>query len=384
MKVCYVADVGTKVSGGHQSLLNLMEDLGKMGVEPFLVCHKEWELTNIAREKKIPVKVIPAKIYTAVRLKVSLKDYIKYPLKRMFNQLNFKAKKDYLKDNGIELVHLNSLLASEQWAKAAFECNIPYVWHIREFMDRDHGRVIINEEYSYKWVRNANEVITISKSVQNYWEKKLGRPCAMIYNGLPWDKYQGNVKDKFESEIIRSLIVGRVVEGKGQIDAVKAVELLNEQGITNIHLTLVGYRGLTEYEKEIKKYIEEQDLSKLIEMVDFTYELQAIRQQSDIGITTSKAEAFGRVTIENMLGGLLAIGTKSGGTAELIEDGLTGFLYKPGNYVMLADILKSVIQNVEEMKKIAQDGQQNARQNYLIERTVEAVYKVYESQLHGR
>jgi hypothetical protein len=377
MRVCFVADVGTKISGGHQSLLNLMTDLKKYGVEPYLGCHKDWELVKKVREMGIPTKVVPGKIYTANKDKITPAHYLKYPLKRLYNFVHLSEIKKYLTENKIELVHLNSVLSSEAWARAAYECNIPYVWHIREFMEQDHGRIIINSSYSYKWLKKAKNIITISKAVQAHWEKVLGRHCDVVYNGLPFEKYGGNTAEKFKSNEIRCVIVGRITEGKGQMDAVRAVEYMKSKGIDNISLTLVGYRDLTDYEKQTAKYIEDNGLSNQIKLVDFTYDLSGIRKQHDIGITSSNAEAFGRVTIENMMSGMLAVGTDSGGTPELIENGETGFLYKPGDYRALADILTEAVRNPEKMGAIAAKGQEDAKKRFLIERTVASVYEIY-------
>jgi glycosyltransferase involved in cell wall biosynthesis len=51
---------------------------------------------------------------------------------------------------------------------------------------------------------------------------------------------------------------------------------------------------------------------------------------------TSRCEAFGRVTVEAMRAGVPVIGTDAGGTPELVADGATGLLYRPGDAGALA------------------------------------------------
>lgn len=380
MRVCFVADVGVKISGGHQSLLNLITYLKEYGVEPFLVCHKDWELIEAAKKMGIKTKVIPGKIYASAVAASPLKkfsQYVKYPVKRLYNRAHLNEIKQFLTENKIDIVHLNSLLSSETWAVAAYQCQIPYVWHIREFMEKDHGRCIIHASYTYNWVRKANKVIAISKSVQMHWEKILDRKCDLVYNGLAFENYSGNVEEKFKEDKIRCILVGRVVKGKGQMDAVKAIERLMKSGHKKFHLTLVGYRGINPVELKLAEYIKTHQLSDYITVIDYTYELNTIRQKNDIGLTCSLAEAFGRVTIENMMSGMLAIGTNSGGTAELIEDGKTGFLYDPGDDEKLASLLMKAEKNREQMIAIAARGQSNAQKNFSIENTAAAVYALY-------
>lgn len=380
MRVCFVADVGVKISGGHQSLLNLITELKKYGVEPFLVCHKDWELMKKAEEMGINTKVISSKIYVApVAAPPYAKavKYIKYPIKRVYNALHLKEVKEFLIEQKIELVHLNSLLSSEVWAKAADECTIPYIWHIREFMEKDHGRYIIHSDYTYHLVRKASHVIAISGSVQKHWEQVLHRSCDLVYNGLSFEKYGGSVEEKFSQDKIHCVIVGRVIEGKGQMDAVKAVERIVKAGCRDFHLTIVGYRGINPYEMKLAEYIRTHGLEEYISVMDYTYDLKEIRQKHDIGLTCSKAEAFGRVTIENMMSGMLAIGTDSGGTAELIAHGKTGFLYTPGDDKQLAEILMMTAKDRKQMLAIAAKGQENARSAFSIERTASSIYKIY-------
>lgn len=376
MRVCFVADVGVKISGGHQSLLNLITNLEQFDVESFLVSHENWELIETAKKIGIKTKVIPGKIYIYYKNK-NLSQFIKYPIKRLYNYMHLKEIKKYLVENKIDLVHLNSVLSSECWARAAYECKIPYVWHIREFMDIDHGRAIIHSSYTYKWMRKANNVITISKAVQIHWENILKRRCSLVYNGLSFQKYGGNSTEKFTADAIRCVIVGRIVEGKGQMDAVKAIEHLIRNGKKYFHLTIVGYRGIDKYELALAEYIKKHDCEKYITLMDYTYDLKSVLDKNDVGLTCSKAEAFGRVTIENMMSGMLAIGTNSGGTPELIDEGKTGFLYDPGDYQKLAELLLMVAENRNKMREIASKGQAKAEECFSIERTAESIYKIY-------
>lgn len=375
MKVCYVADYGTKISGGHQSLLNLINEVKCNGIEPFIVCHKNWELITYAESIGINTKVVSGKIYTVSTNDNGMLKYAKYIVKRVYNSIHYRQVKKWLKDNKIELVHLNSMLSSEMWAKAAYECGIPYVWHIREFLDADFNRRLVNKNYIYKYVKRASTVIAISTAIKTFWDNETGIECNLVYNGLQKDDYFDET-DKFTDNCLRCVVVGRITEGKGQIDVVKAVEKLHKQGI-NVKLTLVGYRDLTEYEKSIKQYVDDNHLNDYIQLMDYTYNLKSIRARHDIGITSSRAEAFGRVTIENMLSGMLAIGTNSGGTPELIEDKVTGYLYEFGNYEQLAKLIQDAWANIDETRKIAKEGQRIVVERFTINKTAENVMEIY-------
>lgn len=384
MKVCYVTDYHVKISGGPQSLLNLMDEIQKYGVSPYLVCHAACDGLTEAEKRGIPTAVIPGKKSVIAREDVSFVTYLKYPVKQVYNRFYLKDAVKYLKDNQIELVHLNSVLACTMWAAAAQKCGIPYVWHIREFVDQDHNSVIIGKRYTYGLLRKADRVIAISDEVKRVWEERLGRECVRIYNGLNYEENYDSIDGKFSRKTLNCIIVGRVLEKKGQMDAVRAVEELIRRGHLNVRLTIVGYRGVRAYEKDLKQYVQEHGLEDYVRILDFTSDLKEIRRDQDVGLTCSYAEAFGRVTIEYMLGGLLAIGSRSGGTPELIREGETGFLYEPGDHMGLAAVLERVMQNREKAKEIAEKGHAEAAEKFLIENTAQNVYSLYQDVLKDR
>ena len=378
MKVCYVADCGSKISGGHQSLLNVMAEERKLGIEPILVCHKRWEIMDAAEKMGIQTEVVPGWITVYPASKVNGVSKAKCAVKHMLNRSKLGNAVRFLKENRIDLIHFNSLLSCPLLAIAAQKCGIPYVWHIREFLKEDHQQAFPDEKYVYGLVKKSKYIIAISKSVRQKWQKEFSRPVELVYNGIPYEENYFERKEFFTGDKINLILVGRIVKGKGQMDAVKAVEELKKQGKTDYTLTLVGYRGIEPYELGVKQYIEDHGLSGQIKTMDFTYDLMEYRKNSDIGLVCSKAEAFGRVTIENMLSGLLVIGTNSGGTAELIEDGKDGMLYEVEDYKMLAEKIEWAASHREEAKKMILAGQQKASKNYVIQVTAGNIYKLYQ------
>ncbi|MBR1528117.1 MAG: glycosyltransferase family 4 protein [Oscillospiraceae bacterium] len=380
MRVCYVETLGQKLNGSQQSLLNLITQLQGMGVKPYMVCHTDWELLSVAKSKGIKTFVLPQKGMVIQKKNMSFMQYLKYPVKSIYNRMQVPKAVKFLKENQIDIVHINTTLASSIWAIAAKKANIPCIWHIREFLDTDHNRIILNEKHLYSLIRESSCVITISKSVKSHWEKKLGRTCTLVYNGLPVEEYYHEiVPAKFEHDI-NCLIIGRITKNKGQMDAVQAIEELKKRGY-KISLTIIGWRGISPDELAIKDYIQKHDLQDCISLVEYTYDMAKYREASQIGLTCSKAEAFGRVTIEYMLAGLATIGSNSGGTPELITDGKTGLLYPFGTPQKLADQLEIFLNDREKMKELAIAGQKNAKENFSIQTTAKNVYKVYQDIL---
>lgn len=389
MRVCYVADYGVRITGGHRSLLNLMEQERKKGVEPYLVCERDWELLNVARQKGIEAKTIRVfPCLTSIETPgwcARIRKSVVLSVKRFLNGINYPQAVRYLQNNKIEIVHLNSLLSSHVWALAAKQCGIPYVWHIREFMTRDHKVTFSEPDTIRALLSRAASLIAISGAVRDFWRDWSGREPALVYNGLPPEEYWFEHAPLFSGPDTGMVIVGRVVAGKGQLEAVKALEILREKGWNNVFLKIVGYRGVSEYELAVKKYIGNSPVKEQIELIDFTYDLKGIREKCDIGITTSCSEAFGRVTVENMMAGLVTVGADTGGTPEIIRDGETGYLYRQGDPADLARVLEKILLHKGPASVVARVGQAHALSRFSVSRTAEEVYEIYQEALdHAR
>lgn len=381
IKVCYVSDNSSDMTGGARSQHSLMVTVRDMGVDPFFVTHKKTVQLQRAEEDGIKTLFIPAKIMSYPKGKFQIYSLLMYLPKRFYNLRQRKKMVNYLKENKFDLVHINSFFSCIEWADAARKAKIPYVWHLREYVTHDHNRYIRGKQRYKFLLKHAARILTISKDMQKYWSDKLGRRCDLVYNGLEVDTLYKNADAKLTSDTVRCAMVGRVAEGKRQLDAVNAIKLLRDKGYKNVSLVIVGYRGAIPYELEVKKYITDNHLEDIVELVGFTDDVSSALESCDIGLICSNREAFGRVTIEYMLAGLLAIGSDSGGTPELITNDKTGLLYAPSDASKLAEKIEWVLLNKNKAKELLLSGQKNAVENFSIRSTAENVYRIYQEVL---
>ena len=84
----------------------------------------------------------------------------------------------------IDIVHMNT-----SWtylaAQVAARMNIPYVWHIREFLEEDQNVCIWNREKGYRLIAQATCVIAISESIKQKYERLIPEANLIkIYNGI--------------------------------------------------------------------------------------------------------------------------------------------------------------------------------------------------------
>jgi glycosyltransferase involved in cell wall biosynthesis len=77
----------------------------------------------------------------------------------------------------------------------------------------------------------------------------------------------------------------------------------------------------------------------------------------DIFVLPSLSEAFSNSIMEAMACGCCTIGSRVGGTPELIEDGRTGMLFEAGSATSLADKLRLAIGNPQLRRELSQRSQ---------------------------
>lgn len=377
MKVCFFAHYSiTNSDGATLSMYNIIDEMLRRGIEVVVVLANTRSLEGRIAEGKI--KFIVAPLY-GMRMdlnKITPMTLVKFFVKSICNSIQKRKIEKVLKSENIDIIHINGL-DSSIGAEIAQKLKIPYVWHIRQFMEADLGKKLFREKYVYRLVARASSVIAISKDVQAKFEPLLGRKVDLVYNGVPVEKYKLEDVIRFESQVTRMLLAGRISVQKGQMDAIKAVELLMRRGIGNVSLTLVGQGESKEYLEYVKSYVKEHKLEQKICILEHHDDLRELRRQCDIGLTCSKKEAFGRVTVENMLAKMLVIGANTGGTLEIVEDGYNGLLYEEGNPESLVNQIEYTMSHRDKAQQMIEQGFIQVIEDFSIKRVVDQVLNLY-------
>ena len=264
--------------------------------------------------------------------------------------------------------------------KTSKELGIPCVWHIREFVEEDLKKEYWNKKKAMECISNASRVIAISQSVKEKFQIQLTDPkLNVIYNGVPISGYLvKREKCIFSDKNIKLIISGRIDPGKGHKELIEAISLIVERGIVNINLKIVGSSQNKEYEKQIKEMVLQKKIEKYVEFTGYRNDLPELYKKADIAIVASKAEAFGRVTVEAMMAGTLVIGANTAGTKELIGENY-GLLYEQGNAIDLADKIIYAMQNSEKMSLIAKNAREYSLQRFSAGRNAKEIFDVYET-----
>jgi glycosyltransferase involved in cell wall biosynthesis len=101
-----------------------------------------------------------------------------------------------------------------------------------------------------------------------------------------------------------------------------------------------------------------------IVLAGFRNDLDCFIPQLDLFVLPSHTEGLPNVVLEACAAGVPVIATAVGGTPEVIEDGVSGFLVSPGDIEQLAGRIDEALENEERLREIAYQGRQRVLENF--------------------
>lgn len=372
MKVLYITNYGT-MYGANRSLYNMICLLKKeYDVEPYVLASGGGPIIDLCEKEGIQCFSDDFRI-SVVDETIKHKS-IRKMTRRIMRYKEFIGFAKKIETLGIkfDIIHSNSsifdigLFLARRW-------NVPHVWHIREFAKEHYGleSIFTKSEILHKY-RKSDAVVAVSDAIKNR-VNSYGEDIQTyrIYNGI--DICQ-NYKKEYSNDLTNFCIVGAIQEKKGQLDCVKACNLLKQKKIDNFKLYIVGGTGGI-YFDQIEKYIERHpNIKDNIVFTGYCDNVDEILKNMDVGIMASYEEAFGRVTVEYMANYMPVIGTNTGGTPEILTE--DGRFFDPADIVQLSNHMEQLINHPESIK---QEGEK-ARlisEKFTVKNNAKQIYEVY-------
>src|SRR3990170_4655097 len=192
-------------------------------------------------------------------------------------------------------------------------------------------------------VGKASRLVTISNFVNEILKRDFGLKGAMIPCPVHTSKFIFPGKKETVSPIILCTAT-LLMERKRVPLLVKAFEVLIEN-IPNAVLQLAG-ETTPEVTQNLLKSVNSK-ARKSIEIVDITSDtvLSSFYRNATITVLPSLNEAFGMVTTESLASGTPVVGTRSGGTVEILDDPRVGVLFEPSDGP--EELCKALIKGIE-------------------------------------
>lgn len=184
----------------------------------------------------------------------------------------------------------------------------------------------------------------------------------------PYTKAEAREKLNLQPKSTLVGILGRISEKKGQQFVVECIEQLRAEG-QQVELLVFGSPTVNDpecqaYHQRMLDYIEHKNLSDCVHLVPYQKDVPLFYAAVDLFIMASHSETFGMVTVEAMLSELPIIGTNTGGTPELLENGEVGALFEYGNHASLKHEIKKYLDHPAELQNKATLAKKIAAEKY--------------------
>ncbi|MBB4313491.1 glycosyltransferase family 4 protein [Roseospira marina] len=131
------------------------------------------------------------------------------------------------------------------------------------------------------------------------------------------------------------LMPGRLTRWKGQSLLIEAMARLGRPGV---HALIVGSdQGRAAYRTTLDDQIAHHGLEGQVHILDHCDDMPAAYRLANVVVSASlEPEAFGRVPAEGQALGRVVVAPAHGGALEIVDHGVTGWLFEPGDADSLA------------------------------------------------
>jgi len=213
-------------------------------------------------------------------------------------------------------------------------------------------------------VKFADAVLYSCSGNKEYWqmhgveEDKLVRfPCAVDNDFFRPALGRRAHLDKSEPERPFEIIVcGKLIDRKRPLDVLDALALIPSATRANVHVTYAGDGPLSE---QIKQTGARHGISVSITGLLNQEELLNAYAHADLQVLASEYDPSPKVLNEGMASGLPTIASSSIGTApDLIQPGVTGNTFDPGDISALADYLVGFLADRSRARGVGKNAAQ--------------------------
>lgn len=347
--------VSSALGGSERVLLDFVSRARGQGIDPLVILPKAGPLVDAIKECGVQVRIAPAppeflELSQRATLSASGLAHFAWGLAMWSREIAHALE-------AAETVMPRRAILYSNGFKAHLACALVlgrrHVWHLHEFPPDRLGA-------AWRLLAGGlpDAAIANSQSVADAWRMTRFPPPAMVLNGVDTQRFAPAPRSGWIHQLLDLPKDARLIgmpavfaRWKGHLLVIEAFERAAAE-IPDAHLVLVGgpiYDTAAErgYAEELVRRVGRaslggtaqaaQSLTDRIHFVKFQSEPWRLYPEFDLVVHFStRAEPFGRVVVEAMACGVPVVAAHAGGPAEIVEDGVTGWLIAPGDTAALS------------------------------------------------
>lgn len=388
MNIAYILHSTSSSDGAAKAFFNMLDEIVKYGVRPFVVVPDNNGVTQKLKIKNIPILVVNYRSSAYPNFHTAKERILFIPrliARIIVNNRATKVLTTYLKENKIDIVHSNTGIVRIGF-DAAKTVGTPHIYHIREYADKI-GIYYFPTKTSFIHQLNfcQSHSICITKAVHKYYiQDKSKTRSRVIYDGVFSELavMPTNIDKNY------FLFAGRIQPAKGLDQLLKAYKLYTESITHPLPLKVAGSISETVYYQEQTDFIKNNGLRGLVELLGERDDILDLMKKARALIVSSPFEGFGFCMPEAMQQGCLVIARNSTGTKEQLDNGLE----EEGEEIALryetteelANILSEVACHpVSYYQPYVKRAFRTVNKLYTVESSTKQIYQFYHEILYG-
>ncbi|MFI5792956.1 glycosyltransferase [Streptomyces sp. NPDC051677] len=177
------------------------------------------------------------------------------------------------------------------------------------------------------------------------------------------------------------LFLGRLAEAKGVRLLMAAWDEIAAAGGVGVPLVIAGAGPL---EREVTAWAAGRDDVRYVGLYDPDQCRQAVARSVAVVAPSMARETFGLVAAEAMAAGVPAVAAGHGAFVELVEDGVTGLLHRPGEPASLASCMRRITAEPALGREMGQAARRRYEQAFSPAVGLERLVEGYRTAIAGR
>ena len=293
---------------------------------------------------------------------------------------------DFLRRGNYSLVYSGGMTAVKLAGPSCLRLGIPLIWHKQVIIEK--GYFSYNAGQARLLSGFASKIICVSNASKESMIRSGVKPSkiSVVHNGIDIPgrlvmKRRDRIRKKYS--VGKSFVCGTVCifrKNKGLEILLETAAIIQKKKLP-VKFMLAGRadKGEEWYEEKIRKEARDKGLDNFI----FTGygDKYAFMPAFDLYVMPSPNEPFGLVTIEAMALGIPAAGFNSGGTGEIITDGVDGMLARGMGAGALAEKIEEACRNRGMVKRAGKNALKTAGEKFSLGRQMLEIGKVMEETL---
>jgi len=383
VKILFYNHTGT-VSGAERVLMMILGGLDREANESVVVCPAASRMMALASSANVRTRGLDQ---LQARFTWRVDRVVKYLAS--FTSVIGQARQ-IIREERPDLIHANSIRAGLVMSAASIRLDVPVVWHGHDILPLHPLSTLVR---LVALLTSRNHILAVSHAVESGFRGILLRPfrrrlpVTVIHNSVDLDRFQPNQAARKEARSTLGLsekqpvvgIVGQLTPRKGQLELVQAFARVAREMPETV-LLIVGeplFNRDEEYAIQIALAVDSLNLANNIRLLGARDDIPKLIQALDVLVVNSHQEPFALTVLEGLASATTVLATAVGGTPEMVQHNVNGWLVKSRDQNELESGLITLLSDGALRARLGSRARLDAIAHYSIPRYLTEINTLY-------